>query len=50
MPAATAAPARHRANTAREGLRCRVRLARRTDLRGGGCTGAPPFTAARHLA
>ena len=27
MPAATAAPARHRANTAREGLRCRVRLA-----------------------
>ena len=27
MPAATAAPARHRATTAREGLRCRVRLA-----------------------
>ena len=27
MPAATAAPARHRANTARETLRCRVRLA-----------------------
>ena len=27
MPAATAAPARHRANAAREGLRCRVRLA-----------------------
>ena len=27
MPAATAAPARHRASTAREGLRCRVRLA-----------------------
>ena len=27
MPAATAAPARHRANSAREGLRCRVRLA-----------------------
>ena len=27
MPAATAAPARHRANTARDTLRCRVRLA-----------------------
>jgi hypothetical protein len=27
MPAATAAPARHRANAARERLRCRVRLA-----------------------
>ena len=50
MPAATAAPARHRANTAREGLRCRVRLADGRVFTGCARRRAPPRPAARHPA
>ena len=50
MPAATAAPARHRANTAREGLRCRVRLADGRVFAGRARAGAPSRAAARHPA
>ena len=50
MPATTAAPARHRANPAREALRCRVRLADGRIFSGPLASGAPPRTAARHPA
>ena len=50
MPAATAAPARHRANAAREALRCRVRLADGRVFAGRACSGAPPRAAARRPA